>query len=136
MFSYLSILVSHFFQYLIENLKTLMYGLEVISHKHLIHISYYDLLVDISEGFGVWMVILILVTSSLLTLTLIHSMTSPSLSMSKGVSVDNTKLSSSKSITYKSFSRFTTFTSFKQSTYNIKDIGGIFYRKAQYLIIQ
>ena len=113
MFSYLSILVSHFFQYLIENLKTLMYGLEVISHKHLIHISYYDLLVDISEGFGVWMVILILVTSSLLTLTLIHSMTSPSLSMSKGVSVDNTKLSSSKSITYKSFSRFTTFTSFK-----------------------
>ena len=53
MFSYFSVLVSHFFQYLVENLKSLMYGLEIITHKHLIHISYYDLLVDISEGFGV-----------------------------------------------------------------------------------
>ena len=113
MFSYLPVLISHFFNYLIENLKALVYGLEVLSHKHLIHISYYDLLVDISEGFGVWMVILILVTSSLLTLTLIHSMTSPSLSMSKGTNVVNTKLSSSKSITYKTFSRFKAFTNFK-----------------------
>jgi hypothetical protein len=113
MFSYFSALISHFFQYFIENLKTLIYGLEVISHKHLIHISYYDLLVDISEGFGVWMVILILVTSSLLTLTLIHSMTSPSGSTLKGTNVDHTKLSTSKSILYKTFSRFKTFTTSK-----------------------
>ena len=113
MFSYFSTLLSHFFQYLTENLKSLMYGLEVISHKHLIHISYYDLLVDISEGFGVWMVILILVTSSLLTLTLIHSMTSPSLSMSKGNSVNNAKLSTSKSITYKTFTRVKAFARIK-----------------------
>jgi hypothetical protein len=53
MFSYISLLVSHLFSYVSENLKALTYGLEVISHKHLIHISYYDLLVDISEGFGV-----------------------------------------------------------------------------------
>lgn len=53
MFSYFSLSLTHLLSYLTENIKSLMYGLEIISHKHLVHISYYDLLVDISEGFGV-----------------------------------------------------------------------------------
>jgi hypothetical protein len=53
MFSYISLAGTHLFNYLAENIKALMYGLEIITHKHLVHISYYDLLVDISEGFGV-----------------------------------------------------------------------------------
>jgi hypothetical protein len=55
------------------------------------------------------MVILVLVTSSLLTLTLIHAMTSPTLHSSKTNNTNYTKLSSSKSITYKLFTRFKTF---------------------------
>jgi hypothetical protein len=109
MFSYLSLLTTHLISYLSENIKSLIYGLEIISHKHLIHISYSDLLVDISEGFGVWMVILILVTSSLLTLTLIHSLTSPSLNTSKMNYISYSKLSTNKSITYKTFTKFKGF---------------------------
>lgn len=109
MFSYISLAITHLFNYLAENVKALMYGLEIITHKHLVHISYYDLLVDISEGFGVWMVILVLVTSSLLTLTLIHTMTSPTLNSSKSSTMNYSKLSTSKSITYKLFTKFKAF---------------------------
>jgi len=102
-------MASHLTTYFAENLKALTYGLEIIAHKHLVHISYYDLLVDISEGFGVWMVILILVTSSLLTLTLIHAMTSTPISSSKVNNVNYSKLSTNKSITYKTFTKFKSF---------------------------
>ena len=40
-------------KYLIDNLSCLSYAGDVVVSKYLIYTSYYDLLVDISEGFGV-----------------------------------------------------------------------------------
>ena len=58
--------------YLQENFTCLLYGLDILLTKYLFLISYYDLLVDISEGFGVWIALLILILASLTLLITIQ----------------------------------------------------------------
>lgn len=72
MFSSLTATLSHTFAYLTENLSCLSYGFEVLLHKYLINFACYDLLVDISESFGVWVVLFVLLASALLTSVVVH----------------------------------------------------------------
>ena len=78
MFNALAIMISHTTNYIFENLSCLSYGFEVILHKYLINFSCYDLLVDISESFGIWVVIFVLVCASLNTSTAVHQHSKPS----------------------------------------------------------
>ena len=59
-------------QYITENLSCLTYAGDVIVNKYLIYTSYYDLLVDISEGFGVWVSIVVLTLALLALSVAIH----------------------------------------------------------------
>ena len=72
MFSSFTAMLSHTFAYLTENLTCLTYGFEILLHKYLINFACYDLLVDISESFGVWVTLFVLVASALLTSVVVH----------------------------------------------------------------
>lgn len=98
---------SHLLNYLIENLSCLSYGFEIIINKYLINFACYDLLVDISESFGVWVVVFVLLTSALLVSITIHHHTS----VNKGSESPKTK--QAQPIIFKSFLRFSTLTKTK-----------------------
>lgn len=61
-------LTTHTFNYLNENLSCLFYGVDVLATRYAFFASYHDLLADVSEAFGVWVALLVLVTSSLAVL--------------------------------------------------------------------
>merc|ERR1711990_339792 len=73
MFNSCIVTFSHTWSYVFENLSCLMYGIETLLHKYLINFACYDLLVDISESFGIWIVLFILFNASLLLSVTIHS---------------------------------------------------------------
>ena len=94
-------MISHTPNYIFENLSCLSYGFEVLLHKYLINFSCYDLLVDISESFGIWVVIFVLVCASLNTSTAIHQHSKPS----KEYTTNSFK---NKTSVYSSFVKFVT----------------------------
>jgi len=53
LFSDVSLLLDYTLQYSLSNFSCLFYGLDTLSMKYLFFAGYYDLLVDISEGFGI-----------------------------------------------------------------------------------
>jgi hypothetical protein len=65
-------LLQHTVNYLIENLSCMLYGADVLVTRCAFFTSYHDLLTDISEAFGVWVVILVLTVSSLTVLITIQ----------------------------------------------------------------
>lgn len=69
-------LATHTFSYLNENLSCLFYGTDVLVTRYAFFASYHDLLADISEAFGVWVALLVLVVSSLTVLVSIQQTTS------------------------------------------------------------
>jgi hypothetical protein len=102
MWKYCDKCVKHTYNYFFENLTCLTYGLEILVYKYLINFTYYDLLVDISESFGIWIVLFILLTSSLLVSVLIHQYSSNTKN-----NLNNTT-SESKTNEYKTFLKFIT----------------------------
>ena len=93
---------SHTLAYLTENLTCLSYGFEVLIHKYLINFVCYDLLVDVSESFGIWVVLFVLLTSSLLLSVVILSYTA----YNKAASVDVP--TPQKQLTFSTFLKFST----------------------------
>lgn len=53
MFNLFTTTLAHTLTYITENLSCLSYGIEVFIYKYLINFACYDLLIDISESFGV-----------------------------------------------------------------------------------
>jgi hypothetical protein len=92
-------------QYITENLSCLTYAGDVIVNKYLIYTSYYDLLVDISEGFGVWVSIVVLTLALLALSVAIHKEESSTtnLPQTKGTPKKSNLANSSS---YSSFTRF------------------------------
>lgn len=98
-------LTTHTFNYLNENLSCLFYGVDVLATRYAFFASYHDLLADISEAFGVWVALLVLVVSSLTVLVSIQQTTSFSWESSKSA---NTEVKSNTRLTiYKTFTKFT-----------------------------
>ena len=102
MFSSFTATFSHTISYITENLSCLSYGFEVILNKYLINFACYDLLVDISESFGIWVVLFVLLTSSLLLSIVIHSYTSYSKTSSAETTIPQ------KQLTFSTFLKFST----------------------------
>lgn len=66
------ITVFDFCAYINDNLTCLFYYLELLFRTSLYLMSYNDLLVDISESFGVWVTVIVLLSSYVSTLVTIH----------------------------------------------------------------
>jgi hypothetical protein len=95
---------SHTFNYLNENLSCLFYGVDVLATRYAFFASYHDLLADISEAFGVWVALLVLVVSSLTVLVSIQQTTSFSWESTKS---NTTETNSSSNLTaYRTFTKF------------------------------
>lgn len=98
-------LITHTLNYLNENLSCLFYGADVLATRYAFFASYHDLLADISEAFGVWVALLVLVVSSLTVLVTIQQTTSFAWESSKLISTGvktNTNL-----VSYMTFTKFT-----------------------------
>lgn len=107
MFNLFTTTLTHTLTYITENLSCLSYGIEVFIYKYLINFACYDLLVDISESFGVWTVLFVLLTSSLLVSVLAHQYNNTC------KNTLNTSTNAAKPNTYKSFLKFSTLTKTK-----------------------
>ena len=97
-------LTTHTLSYLNENLSCLFYGADVLATRYAFFASYHDLLADISEAFGVWVALLVLVVSSLTVLVSIQQTTSFSWESAKPATTgirSNTNLT-----TYQTFTKF------------------------------
>lgn len=98
-------LVAHTLNYLNENLSCLFYGADVLATRYAFFASYHDLLADISEAFGVWVALLVLVVSSLTVLVSIQQTTSFTWESNKSA---NTGVKSNTNLTtYRTFTKFT-----------------------------
>ena len=62
----------YFYVYIIDNLNCLFFYLELLFRTSLYLMSYNDLLVDIAESFGVWVTVIVLLSSYVSTLVIIH----------------------------------------------------------------
>lgn len=89
-------------KYFLDNLTCLFYGLDVLSNKYLLFAGYYDLLVDISESFGIWVSLLVLITSTLTLTVFVQQSNSYAVLKIKNV----TKSNSSMIVTYKNFLKY------------------------------
>ena len=107
MFSAFITTFSHTLNYIIENLSCLSYGFEIFLHKYLINFACYDLLVDIAESFGIWVVLFVLVAAALLVSVTIHQYTNVTKTAPSSTS------QTSKPYTYKSFLKFLTLSKTK-----------------------
>lgn len=58
--------------YLTENLYCLAYGFDLIASKYMLFASYLDLITDISEAFGVWVALLVLILSAITAMVVIQ----------------------------------------------------------------
>ena len=71
-------LLLNFKEYVLDTLSCLMYTVELISVNLSYILSYNDLLVDIAESFGVWVTVLVLLSSHITVLSIIHNSTNNS----------------------------------------------------------
>lgn len=62
----------YFYVYIMDNLNCLFFYLELLLRTSLYLMSYNDLLVDIAESFGIWVTVVILLSSYVSTLVIIH----------------------------------------------------------------
>ena len=92
-------------KYLADNLSCLSYAGDVVVSKYLIYTSYYDLLVDISEGFGVWVAITVLILALSSLSVMIHDTELPTTTLSSS-KVGLKKSNVANLLTYSSFVRF------------------------------
>jgi hypothetical protein len=69
------ILIWHLLEYSSDNFFCLLYGFEFILSRSMFLLTYFDLLADISEVFGVWITISILAMSTITTMTTIQEIT-------------------------------------------------------------
>jgi len=53
LFSNIFVLLDYTIQYFVNNFTCIFYTLDTLNTKYLFFTGYYDLLVDISEGFGI-----------------------------------------------------------------------------------
>ena len=97
---------SHFFQYIEENLYCLFYGIELLATRYSFFASYFDLLADLSEAFGVWIALLVLMTSTITAMAVIQQVTTSSKDVFKlNVSSSNLK-ATNNFVQYKYFLNF------------------------------
>ena len=57
---------------MVDNLNCLFYYLELLFRTSAYLMSYSDLLVDIAESFGVWVTVIVLLSSYVSTLVIVH----------------------------------------------------------------
>tara|TARA_B110000977_G_scaffold92018_1_gene121998 strand:- start:479 stop:721 length:243 start_codon:yes stop_codon:yes gene_type:complete len=74
--------------------------------KYLFFAGYYDLLVDISEGFGIWIVLLILTTSSLTLTISIQQINAPTILGLKNISAGTLTTNAATLLAYRNFLRY------------------------------
>jgi len=74
---------SHLINYLIENVYCLFYGFDLLASKYMLFASYLDLITDISEAFGVWVALLVLVLSAITSMLVVQQVITYSLSSLK-----------------------------------------------------
>lgn len=85
--------------YLSENLTCMSYGLDLLVQELSLLVSYTSLLLDISEIFGVWLVVSVLLLLALSSMIVIHRTSNTLLS-----DLNNKSLSSNGSVSnYKNF---------------------------------
>jgi len=66
-----------------ENVSCLFYGFDLLATKYMLFASYLDLITDISEAFGVWVALLVLVLSAVTSMLIIQQVITFSLSSLK-----------------------------------------------------
>lgn len=110
LFSNISLLLDYTLQYVLTNFTCVFYTLDTLNIKYLFFSGYYDLLVDISEGFGIWIVLLVLTSSSLTLTILVQQFNMPTtLGTTKSLYTlysKNTQTNSTRLLSYKNFLRF------------------------------
>jgi hypothetical protein len=110
LFSNISLLLDYTLQYVLSNFTCIFYTLDTLNIKYLFFSGYYDLLVDISEGFGIWIVLLVLTSSSLTLTVLIQQFNMPTtLGTTKSLYTSyskNAQTNSTRLLSYKNFLRF------------------------------
>lgn len=82
------------------------YGFDTFHSKALFFASYYDLLVDISEGFGTWILVLVLITTSFTLSTSVQQINAPTILSIRRVTASTVQNKSSNIIAYKSFLKY------------------------------
>ena len=95
-----------YWQYSIDNLLCLLYGFEFMLSKSMFLFSYFDLLADISEVFGVWITISILALSIITTMTTIQEITTTSKTL---IDSNSSLLNSSKTNNFSNYKFFYNF---------------------------
>ena len=68
------------YTYITDNLNCIFYYFELLFQTSLYLMSYNDLLVDIAESFGVWVTVIVLLSSYVSTLVIIHHVSGYALS--------------------------------------------------------
>ena len=101
-----SLLLDYTLQYSLSNFSCLFYGLDTLSMKYLFFAGYYDLLVDISEGFGIWIALLVLTTSSLTLTVSIQQTNAPTILGLKSITANTLKTNSATLLAYRNFLRY------------------------------
>ena len=106
LFSNLSLLLDYTANYPLCNANSLSYGLDALNTVYLLLSGYYDLLVDISEGFGIWISLSVLTISSLTLTVSIQQINAPTILGIKNISPNTLKSTSSTLVAYKNFLRY------------------------------
>lgn len=83
--------LTSFFSYANENLECIMYGVELLAVNFSFLWAFFDLLVDISESFGILAAVSVIIAAYTTTLFIIHHVSdivyAGSNSLAKGISV-------------------------------------------------
>jgi len=85
---------SHLINYLMENVYCLFYGFDLLATKYMLFASYLDLITDISEAFGVWVALIVLILSAVTSMLIIQQVVTFSVSSLKR-SVNSTQTNQS-----------------------------------------
>jgi hypothetical protein len=101
-------------QYITDNFLCLLYGLDFILSRSMFLISYFDLLADISEVFGVWITISILAISVITTMVTIQEITTTSKTL---IDSNSNLLNFSKTNNFTNYKFFYNFFSLKNFLY-------------------
>lgn len=88
--------------YISENLTCLFFGFDLLFKNSIVMASYYDLITDVAEGFGVWIALLILILPSLTLLVVVQQL--GTIVSSFGINLAKNKLNKiSNTNAYKNF---------------------------------
>lgn len=98
--------INSLFTYLDTNVSCLLYGAQLTASKSLLFASYFDLLVDLAEAFGVWTVLSILILTALTALVVIQQIIGFMWETTKTTKTTNFKEDNLNTVTYRLFTRF------------------------------